>query len=198
MNLSLSADQVTGIEAMHDPAMFHAKFFRDPQQWVTRAFMRALDMKVQHQNHRMWCLDIGSAIPYFAWVVRNYDHEVLSIDIPDPKLIKAAELLECEFQPHVVSLDSPLPVLPHRFDLVTMFGVNLTHADGDLFTADEYGTVIQEVFRLLVPGGRLIVGMNHGLLDDVWQHLAWWEKLLPADLASLSKNENHWITVKAK
>jgi hypothetical protein len=183
MELALTADQVAAIEAIgrQHPGNFHEKFFANPQTWVApKMLSRAIDMHLQRSPHKLWILDVGSAIPYFAHVCKKWEHDVISVDLPEDWLVQSAQALDCEYVPHRITLEQPLPRLPHRFDLVTMFGVNLNHANGSLFSFDEYMIVAKAGFDLLHPGGRLVVGFNWGYLDNVWQRIALWRRCFPA------------------
>ncbi len=190
MNLTLTDNQVEAIEALHSPT--YAKHFRDPQQWVTpHALGWCIDLGMNRGNQKLWCLDIGSRVPYFAWVAAKYNHDVLSVDVRSDALVTASRVLNCEFIPHNLFTSKRLPRLPHRFDLITMFGVSLP------VPFEEYGRSVRTAFDQLIPGGRLVVGPNLGYLDNVWQHLAKWQAFIPGKLATIEKR-NNWIIFQSR
>ena len=185
MNLTLTPEQVVGIQHLARPGAFHEKFFHEPQEWVMRAFNRLLDIGLQRGSQKRWILDVGCGVPYFAWVAEKYGHDVMNLDLPEPTLKQAADVLGAEYLPHVISIERPLPRLPHRLDMVTVFGVNLAHPGGQSYSPVEYAGVLRAAFDQLVPGGRLVVGPNYGYLGDVWKHIAWWQEFFPAGLAEI-------------
>jgi SAM-dependent methyltransferase len=186
--------QFTAIEALDSTGHPLAKFFRGPAEWMRRAHQRAIALGLS-QGPKRWILDVGSAIPYFAAACDLCGHDVLSIDVPDPLVEQAARILGYDFIGHVITPRIPLPKLPHRFDLITCFGVNM-HADGRDLSFGEYAGAVDAMIAQLNPGGRVVVAPNRGWLGDRWRLVTRWRKSLRA--RARITNQNDWITFEMK
>jgi len=177
MDFSLTQEQVDAIESTDC-----GKYSHDPQHWITEMLDRALELGMNRGGQKLWCLDLDSNIPYFAWVAGKYGHDVLSVG--DPMYADAADVLGCEFVPR------PMSTAPHRFDLVTVF-------DPSCDNESEFKQEMVTTFSLLVPTGRLVVAPHLGYLGNVWRNIAWWQEFIPDEEAKAEKNRD-WIVLTAK
>jgi SAM-dependent methyltransferase len=165
----LDPDQIERIEALYDPEAQHSKFFIDPSGWVQNAKRRieALSLK---SGQKYWCLDLGCGVPYFGWVMEQIGYKVLNVDRPLPYYVAAADILEQEYISYEI-IDE-LPPFPYKFDLITMYGVNIHKRD-----EERYRKLMKKIFDLVQTGGSLVVGMNYGMFNDVWKTRRWWRTM---------------------
>jgi len=173
MSFRLTDEQVAQLETL-SPGY---KYYADPRQWCLLMLDRAMTLGLQNQLHKLWILDIGSAVPYFARVAKGFGHHVLSLDIDGFDYVKAAEILECEFWVHKIQPSCWLPEFPHKFDLITMWGVNLRNEECTEENVD-YRDFANLLLQHIVPKGRLVISMNYGWLDDAWKDSGWWREKL--------------------
>lgn len=184
MNANLTQEQVEKLEDLYEEHLFHRKYLVDPQSWNQIMLDRAILLKMQNSPHKLWCLDIGCAVPYFGRVVSEvFGHDIINIDTDTKVLQESAKILKCDFLSHTITEDIYLPELPYKFDLITIFGVNL-HGN------DYYGEFMKYVFSLLVPNGRLIVAPNIGYLDNIWEKDSWWFKFIPEVVCYIQRLSN--------
>jgi len=190
----IGEEQFTAIAALDAAGHPLEKFFHGPREWFRRAHQRAVALGLGGGPKR-WILDVGSAIPYFAAACDLCGHDVLSIDVPDPLVERAARILGYDFLGHTITPRTPLPKLPHKFDLVTCFGVNM-QAEGRALSFDEYGYAVDAMIAQLNPGGRVVLAPNRGWLGDRWRLVTRWRKVLRA--RARITNQNDWITFEIK
>lgn len=179
MDFSLSEKQMAELAAIGET---------DFDRGIGLGVSRALDLNLQRSRSKLWCLDICSGAPYFAWVASKYDCDFIMVD-GDKRTCDVARALGVLSAQHSVTWDDPLPYLPHRFDLVTMIGVNLGSA---IRRPDDYGVIVRAAFRLLNPGGRVVVMPPDGYLDNVWHRIAWWQRFYSGE-AKIEKPQNRVI-----
>ncbi len=186
--------QFAAIEALDARGSQYAKYFTGAAEWFRRAHQRAVALGLGAGPKR-WILDVGTAVPYFAIAADLFGHNVLSLGPPDVLLERTAEILGCDYLPHIVTPKRPLPKLPHAFDLVTCFGVNVQDGDRDI-TITQCGQIVDEMIRVLHPGGRVILAPNHGWMKDRWRLVTRWRRALRS--RARITNQNDWITFELK
>ena len=109
-------------------------------------------------------LDAGCGSgPLFA-ALRDRGAIVTGIDKSAGMLEQARRRLGDDADLQVAELGSPLPFPDHRFDDVTASLV--------LHYLQDWGPALAELRRVLKPGGRLIVSVNHPFSENLWHREA--------------------------
>jgi SAM-dependent methyltransferase len=109
-------------------------------------------------------LDAGCGSgPLFA-ALRDRGAIVTGIDKSAGMLDQARRRLGDDADLHVAELGSPLPFPDHTFDDVAASLV--------LHYLEDWGPALAELRRVLKPGGRLIVSVNHPFAENRWHREA--------------------------
>jgi 2-polyprenyl-3-methyl-5-hydroxy-6-metoxy-1,4-benzoquinol methylase len=175
VNLSLSEKQMAALGAIGE---------KDFDHQIGIGLSRVLDLGIQHSRTKLWCLDICSGVPYFAFVAAKYDCDFIVID-QDERVRQAASVLGVLSVNHTVSWTDPLPHLPHRFDVITMLNVDL---GSNIRRANDYGMIASKAFNLLNPGGQLFVLFPDNYLNNILERTAWWKRFFPSAKIETPKN----------
>jgi SAM-dependent methyltransferase len=113
-------------------------------------------------GHRILDAGCGSG-PLFA-ALRGRGAIVTGIDKSAGMLEQARRRLGDDADLQVAELSSPLPFPDDRFDDVTASLV--------LHYLEDWGPALAELQRVLKPGGRLIVSVNHPFSEHLWHREA--------------------------
>ncbi len=182
----LNVDQRNALARLHEryPNHFMSKFLRTREAWIIDAQSRASRLGLAGPRS-MRILDIGCGVPYFALAARELGHQVTGVDVPDELLLQAAAIMGFSFTAHTIDDLATLPPLGGPYDLVTMFGVNLRHADLQWWSWHEWSALIRIILAAIVPGGRLVIQPNTGPgCSEVLMHpQKWAAENLPADVS---------------
>lgn len=159
----LTVDQRNALARLHDrhPNHFMEKFLRTREVWILDAKSRASRLGLGRMDP-IRILDIGCGVPYFALAARELGHQVTGLDVPDELLLQAAAIMGFSYIGHTIDDLATLPPLGGPYDLVTMFGVNLRHADMRWWLWDEWVALVRVILDATAPGGRLVIQPNTG------------------------------------
>lgn len=190
----IGEQQFAAIEAIDAGGSPFVKYFTGAREWFRRAHQRSIALGLD-KGPKRWILDVGATVPYFAVAADLFGHNVLSVGPPDKLLTRTAEILGCDYIGHLITHQRPLPKLPHRFDMITSFGVNLKHGDRDV-NLKQCGEVLDELVRWLNPGGHIVLAPNRGWLGDRWRLVSRWRKVMRTRCRIT--NHGEWIRFELK
>jgi SAM-dependent methyltransferase len=184
----ITDEQVTQIEALLPGNENHymAKFCRRPRAWYAEAMEIAGRLGL-HRSKPLRVLDIGCGFGYFAAACQELGHAGTGLDVRDVMIARAARILDALYIQHRITHPFPLPEVilsdtSRRYDLITMFGVNLKSATGVYWGEPAYICLARDVRKSTLPGGRWILRPNQS--EDKTSPIAclsdaiWWQRVL--------------------
>lgn len=161
---NLSADEpYCSANARHQFDSWSQRYDWDPLQWLFfRPSHRMMLDHVKPTDRRL--LDIGCGTGNFALrALEAFPNlHVVGLDLSGGMLAQAAP--RCDDRFHVIQADSErLPLADDLFDVVTC-----CHS---FHHYPQQGRVVEEMYRVLRPGGRLII--VDGDRDRIWGHVVY-------------------------
>jgi len=197
----ITQQQIEALAAIHNPKDTAEKFCRDCVKWDRIATHVSQGLGL-HESEPKRILDLGCGFGYFANVCQQMGHMVTGLDWPGSKVIQAAAgILGVDLVLHTIRAFEPLPHMPHRFDLVTMSGVNLVLATDPLtyWGKIEYVNLVDTIrISYLAPGGLFVVRPNIAGPDSPTAELGtveFWQCVAGSD-ATVSRFTNHTAEVR--
>lgn len=175
------------------------KFAVDPQGYEVIAGKVAQGLGLDKSPQRI-ILDLGCGLGFFVRVCKMCGHVVSGLDLPNPLIVDASNILGVSILAHEMCPNQRLPIWRLDFDLITMFGVNL-HDGTDYWDAPKYAFLAADIRFRLQPGGSWVirpnapVGQNSPtacLMDP-----AWWQEVAGPD-AEITTTINHSFQVTVK
>lgn len=147
-----------------DSDHYMAKFCDDPLRWYRIAIRRYNTLSYNKQQWPRKILDIGCGFGYFVLTCKDAGEHATGIDVPDPFIRRATQILDAPCEVHTVTAFVPLPPEYCDLDLVTSFGVMFRHGppseSGTYWTWPEYAFLASDICSRLRPEGRWIVRPN--------------------------------------
>jgi len=140
------------------------------EPWLRLNRERVQDLNL-HRSTPKRVLDLGCGGGFFLFILKNFDHSVLGLDVE--RVVLFTELLELFGVPRVVwriSAFEPLPELDQKFDWITAFSVNfnLYHPEKRRWGTAEWDFFLQDLQRHLVPSGKIFFGLNPNYEGDYY------------------------------
>jgi len=138
----------------------------DQKKIVRERFTSLFNLIFDKKCHSI--LDIGCGTGFYFKILKNYVQKIFATEISELYLKKAVELVQEEKLENVyfnLSLSGQIPFKESSFDSVLVFAV-FHHID------DIEGS-IDEIYRVLKPGGRCIVIEPNILNPAMFLFLSW-------------------------
>jgi SAM-dependent methyltransferase len=132
------------------------------EPWLRLNRERVQDLNL-HRAPPKRVLDLGCGGGFFLFILKNFGHSVLGLDVERVALF--GELLELFRVPRVVyriSAFEPLPDLGQKFDWITAFSTNfyLYHPAKKRWETPEWDFVLRDLQHHLAPEGKVFFGLN--------------------------------------
>jgi len=136
--------------------------FLDLNYWFRDNVHHYLWNRIDDMGPGLRILDIGSGCGYFLAVCRHMGHDVLGLDIDEESIYRDSfDFLGLKRIIHRIEPKQPLPLLPHKMDLITAYLTCFNHhADGSPWNADEWQFFIEDLRTRLTDRGRIIIRFN--------------------------------------
>jgi len=157
----------------HDPM---AKFCNHVQHWDDEARKIAKGLGLDTGPPQR-IVDLGCGFGYFIRICREWGHNAIGVDRPNPLIDNATTVLEVPCVLHEIHEYEPLPESICDCDLVTTFGVNFRLGGRSAYWHTlEYDYLLAGIMCRLVAGGSWILRPNQttepgsiaNLLDPEW------------------------------
>ena len=151
-----------------DPDFRNGRKYLRSAWYLRENVVRALTLGLKDSSP-LRVLDIGSGAGYFLLACRHFGHEGIGVDLPGkPFYADMFRLLGLHRVEAAVMPKQPLREVAGTFDLITAFAVTFDRLrsgrDAPRWTAAEWDFFLDDMRRLLRPGGRLFLRLN---LHDV-------------------------------
>ena len=107
-------------------------------------------------------LDIGCGAGYFLFICKALGHRGSGLDVGDvPLYDECMAMFELKRVDARIEPFSPLPAFEGQFDWVTAFAIEFNRYDAQrVWGRAEWSFFLDDVRRLLAPGGRLFLDLN--------------------------------------
>ncbi len=173
----ITYEQARQIMALESKYSGHpmAKFCRHPETWYAGADAIARSMGLHHGLPER-ILDIGSGFGYFVKACGDLGHTIYGLDVPEPVIDEAMEILGIKGTLHEINAFERLSGIVGDFHLITTFGVNFKRDSGLYWGPSPYVFLADDVRSRLRPGGRWVLRPNQ--TDDKTSPIA---RLMEAD-----------------
>ena len=140
--------------------------YTDAPRWLKLNIRRAQDIGLDRDQRHLRVLDLGSGGGYFLFVCRQFGHEGMGLDVPEPTIY--GEMFERFGLRRVVQPVTAQQGLPEelladgKFDLVTAFSIEFNkHAPWGLWTAADWDFLLGDLRdRFVKPDGRVYLDLN--------------------------------------
>jgi hypothetical protein len=109
-------------------------------------------------------LDLGGGLGYFVHAVAHHGHDATLIDVDDPLITEAADILGIRYIPWVIRDDEVWPSMG-KFDLVTMHRVNVIQ-NGTLWNRTHLLAFGEHVLTALSSGGQWHIDPNNEVVES--------------------------------
>ncbi len=167
------------------------KFCNDPRHWYLEAH-RIVEGMGLIPARPIRIFDLGCGFGYFGYICREVHHEVVGLDVASPLILEGNRILDNTLFMCDLNALGLLPRIVREADLITMFGVNLRHQNGDYWGSKPYADLTLDVLDRLNPGGRFVIRPNYPL---TWDLESWGWRI--GNWATIEHTENT-ITVRPK
>lgn len=196
----LTDEQVEQLKALRAkyPGNRMEKFAENPREYEAIAIevARGLDLD---QPPRRRILDIGCGLGFFSHACERWGHAVTGLDLPDPMIARALQILRIKYYKHVITASESIRA-GCAYNLITMFGVNL-HDGTDYWDAPKYTFLAADIRSRLQPDGSWVirpnapVGQNSPTANLMKPE--WWQQVAGLD-AEITTTINHSFQVTVK
>lgn len=130
-------------------------------QWIPINLQRVRALQLD-QVRPLRVLDLGCGAGYFLYICKLLGHMVLGLDIDAvPMFRDTTTLLQVPRVIARVRPRTPLPKLPHLFDVITAHSICFNnHKTEQLWGIEEWDYFLKDVATRLTPNGRLQLELN--------------------------------------
>lgn len=134
----------------------------DANNWIEIAIKQVRNLHLDRTRGKT-ILDLGSGAGYFLFTCRQFGHEGIGLDLPEPAYFgEMFNLLGLKRVIWTINAYEPLPDLGRKFDLVTAFAVCFNgHRSDKVWAQAEWEFFLRDLeSRFLNPGGEIFLAIN--------------------------------------
>jgi len=190
------------LHALNRDAPFELEEACDHERKLRVAIVKAMVMRL-HESKPLRILDIGHGGGYFATVCRELGHSCAGTEVPIERLPPGTAEAYAEItaalgfhdeQRLLVEALHPL-ALRGEYDVICAHKICFNgHQQATEWGTSEWRFFVEDVRRLLAPGGRLVLELNENVAR--YGRLRWYDAALHDYFASVGTVAGNWITIE--